>query len=197
MKSIANILVNGTFNDSILYNVTRDEENLIKGVPTLVVGWDRTKSMFPNISILDWKIDDDTYWTFGKRERRDRLEEDSVRFRSLATKRLIKKVKYVFFNVLTENSESKKNFMSSLGNPSKKYVYIENNMLYIYDEETSVVHGISLTDIEYEGGNPKIILSLLHRNESVTFITDTNSIPYEVRNILKNNRYIIPYLYSE
>lgn len=197
MKCLANILINGIYNDPDLYNVVNSEDDLIDEVPTLIVGWDRVKSMYESVNILDWQIDENTYWTFGKRERRDRLEEDAVRFRNMSMKHLIKSVKYEYFNILTASKDEKKEFLSNLKSVGKKFVYIENNMLYIYDKQEDVVYGLSLMDIEYEGGNPNKILAILHKNENVEFVKDSNDIPYSVKILLKNNRYIIPYLYSE
>ena len=58
MKYIANILTNRKFNDTELYNIVSKKEDLISDIPTLVIGWEFTKKMYPNANILDWKIND-------------------------------------------------------------------------------------------------------------------------------------------
>ena len=72
MKFIANILTDKPFTNAELYNVVSDKNNLIDGIPTLVIGWEYTKKMFNNANILDWEIDRNTYWTYGKREKRNK-----------------------------------------------------------------------------------------------------------------------------
>ena len=49
MKFIANILTDKPFKDNDLYNVVSDKNNLIGGIPTLVVGWEYTKKLYPMI----------------------------------------------------------------------------------------------------------------------------------------------------
>ena len=92
MKYIANILTSDPFSASELYNVTTERDSLIGGIPTLIIGWERAKSEYPDASIIDWKLDDDTYWTYGKYERRDKFEENTKRFGELALKKFIDKV---------------------------------------------------------------------------------------------------------
>ena len=92
MRYIANILTDKKFNDCKFYNVVSKKEDIIVGLPTLVIGWEFTKALYPEANIISWEIDKDTYWTFGNRERRQRYEESLVKFRELALNRLIKKV---------------------------------------------------------------------------------------------------------
>ena len=45
--------------------------------PTLIIGWEEVKSIYgKNISILEKQIDEKTFWTFDKTERRNDYEKD-------------------------------------------------------------------------------------------------------------------------
>ena len=94
MRFIANILTDKKFINSELYNVVDNKDKLIDGIPTLVIGWGFTKKMYPNASILNWSIDNNIYWTYGKREKRSRYEENIEKFRQFAISNFIKSVKY-------------------------------------------------------------------------------------------------------
>ena len=39
-------------------------------LPTLIVGWERVKKLYPKASILKKKIKDNLYWTFSPTEKR-------------------------------------------------------------------------------------------------------------------------------
>ena len=77
MNYLANVLTNEGFEDNPFYNVTGEVKNLQPDTPTLIVGWERAKELHPEASILKWKIDENTYWTYGKRVRRDKNETDA------------------------------------------------------------------------------------------------------------------------
>jgi hypothetical protein len=44
-------------------------------IPNLIIGWDLTKKLFPETSILKKKIKDNVYWTFSTTEKRTIFEE--------------------------------------------------------------------------------------------------------------------------
>ena len=100
MKYIANILTNRKFSDCTLYNVVLDKKDLIEGIPTLVIGWEYTKKNFSEANILDWRIDNKTFWTFGNRERRQRYEETIIKFRKYVINNLVKSIKYKYISLI-------------------------------------------------------------------------------------------------
>ena len=93
MKFIANILTDKPFKDNDLYNVVSDKNNLIDGIPTLVVGWEYTKKLYPEASMLNWEVGNNVYWTYGNREKRNKYEENIATFRQLTLTKIIKTLK--------------------------------------------------------------------------------------------------------
>lgn len=155
MRFIANILTDKKFINSELYNVVDNKDKLIDGIPTLVIGWGFTKKMYPNASILNWSIDNNIYWTYGKREKRSRYEENIEKFRQFAISNFIKSVKYKFYNLLIINNDEKDYIVSLLSKSDGSIVYINYNMVYILDNNKGLVIGFSLRDIDYIGKDRK------------------------------------------
>lgn len=195
MKIIANILTRNLFKDSELYNIVSDKEKIIKCIPTLVVGWDLTKEQYPNASILDWKIDENTYWTFGNRERREIYEERVPTFRALAMNRLVKSIKYKYFNILTASDDEKVGFFKYIDENAGLETYLNADMAYIFNPTINNVTGISLRDIDYVGGNRKQFLAILYSNTKI--LNNANDdLSWNVKNGLRNYTYVIPCLCS-
>ncbi len=199
MRFLANILTDSKayFNGNVLYNVVKSETELLPNIPTLIVGWDKAKGLYPNASILNWEIDNMTYWTYGRRVKREKFEEDVDKFRKIVFDRVSKSVKYEFFSVLTATTEEKKVFYAHLKNDSPKYMLLKNNMVYIYAVDSNKTIGINLSDVDYEGGDRTKLLRSLFSNKKITIVKEQDYISSETRELINNKRYIIPYLSSK
>ena len=79
MNYLANIYTKSKLDIEPFFNVVDDENKLIDGIPTLIIGWDSVKSLYGDINILDKKVKDNIYWTFGKRERRNVMEKNKIK----------------------------------------------------------------------------------------------------------------------
>lgn len=196
MQYIANVLTKEKFDEKTYYNVVDDETKLIDGIPTLIVGWEWAKSLHPDASILNWKIDDNTYWTYGKRVRREANEGDIKRFKKMILERVVEKADYWFFNVLTATKEEKVKFNITLSDSRRKFVLISNDMAYIFFPETSETIGVSLYDIDYSGVGRERLLKTLKNNSATTIVSERDFVSFETREFINNKKYIIPYLSS-
>lgn len=196
MKYIANVLTEEKFDENTYYNVVKDKENLIEGLPTLIVGWEKAKEMYPEASILNWKINDDVYWTYGRRVKRERNENDIKSFKKLILSRVIEKADYWFFNVLTATKEEKIKFNITLSDSRRKFVLISNDMAYVFFPDTSETIGVSLFDIDYSGVGREKILNIFKKNAATTIVNERDFISFETRELITNKKFIIPYLSS-
>ena len=196
MKYIANILTDKPFIDNELYNVVDSKDKLIGDIPTLVVGWDYTKMLYGNASILDWSIDRNTYWTYGKREKRNRYDENIVNFRKLAMTKFIKSVKYKYYSIITISDEEKKYILGLLSKDEGSNIYLANDMVYVLDNANNVVIGFSLKDIDYVGKDRKKIFSRIYKNKNNVLIDVKDSLSYDAKSALNGYSYVIPYLYG-
>ena len=196
MTYLANVLTVENFDDHTYYNVVSNPKNLIDGIPTLIVGWETAKELHPEASILNWKIDNNTYWTYGKRVKREKNETDIKTFKELVMSRATKNIEYFFFNVLTATVDEKRRFNIILSDSMRKYALISNGMLYVYFPETSEVIGVSLTDIEYSGIDSGKLLKKVHNNRAIKIVEERDFVSFETRDLIKNKKYMIPYLSS-
>lgn len=197
MKYIANILTDEPFGDGELYNIVRDSAELVHGIPTLIVGWVKTKQEYPNASIIEWEIADNVYWTYGKYEKRDKYEANVKKFQDLAFKKFIESLEYVFYDVLLTESTKFSSFITSLSSGTRKTVYVTGDMMYIYYDGTDKVVGLSLRDCDYLDENlKKAIFSSIYNSKSVNLLKNNEEISREIRFKAKGRAYILPYLYS-
>lgn len=196
MRFIANILTDKPFTNSELYNVVSKKENLIDNIPTLVIGWEYTKKNFPEASILNWEINENFYWTYGKREKRNKYEENIEKFRQIALTKFVKSVKYTFLSLITISEDEKEYILRLVSKEDGSFIYMNYDMIYIFDSDNNVVIGFSLRDIDYIGKNRKGILSKIYRNTKNVLIEVKESLSWETKNALRNYSYVIPYLYS-
>lgn len=196
MNYLANIYTKSKIDIEPFFNVVDDEKKIIDGIPTLIIGWDSVKSLYGDINILDKKVKDNIYWTFGKRERRNVMEVDVQKFKKKAMSIVSNNVKYKFFNILTAKNDKKKSFYMLLKDTRHKTIFSFNNMLYIYIDGTDTVVSISLRDVDYIGGDVKKIFSTLYNNKFVKVANDNDLKDTNAKLFFKDNIYLIPYIFS-
>lgn len=197
MKYIANILTQEPFSDAELYNVVKDRKGLIPGIPTMIVGWDLTKSEYPDASIIEWKVADDVYWTYGKYERRDKYEINVKKFQDLAFKKFIDTLEYVFYDVLITQNARFESFIASFSSPVPKTVYVTGDMMFICYDGAKKVVGLSLRDCDYlDDSLKKRIFSAMYNSQSVNILKNNDDISKQLRFKARGKAYILPYLYS-
>ena len=197
MKYIANILTDEPFNEGELYNVVRGKEELVPDIPTLIIGWERTKTEYPDASIIEWKVADNVYWTYGKYERRDKYEVNVKKFQDLSFKKFVESLEYVFYDVLLTPPERFESFLASLGSDNQKTIYVTGDMMYLYYNGTNKVVGLSLRDCDYLNEfTKKRIFSSVYNSNTVNLLKNNDEISKEIRFKAKGRAYILPYLYS-
>lgn len=197
MKYIANILTDEPFSEAELYNVVRDSDSIISDIPTLIIGWDKTKELYPDASIIEWKIAENVYWTYGKYEKRDKYEVNVKKFQDLAFKKYVDSIKYVFYDVMLEGENRFAKFIELLASKVQKTIYTAGDMMYIYIDNAKKVVGVSLRDCDYTDETyKKRIFSAMYNNPSVTFLKNNDAISKEVRFKTRGMVYILPYLCS-
>ena len=197
MKYIANILTDEPFSEAELYNVVQDSDSVVPDIPTLIIGWEKTKELYPDASIIEWKVDENVYWTYGKYERRDKYEVNVKKFQDLAFKKYVDSVNYVFYDVILEGEGRFAKFIELLLSDTQKTIYVTGDMMYIYIDCTRKVVGLSLRDCDYiDETYKKRIFSAIYNNSSVTLLKNNDAISKEVRFKTRGRAYILPYLYS-
>jgi hypothetical protein len=191
---IGNIVTNKKIDDQN-FKVCRKIDTIKKGVPTLIIGWDKTKETFGDkVSIIKKQIDEDTEWTFSPTERKVDFEKDLSDFIERCYKNIFNGVTYLYVDFI---HGSKKNIIKII---RKLYTsdniityYHDDRMLYILVE--GVILGIDLEVVEYIGHDRDKIINKV-KAISQQFLTENEIfIKYEYFLPKLNNDYrFIPYL---
>lgn len=178
-----------------LFNVTDDYNNIIEGLPTLIVGWKDVKEIFENkrkISILDKRIDNNLYWTFTKYERRIDYDKDIEFFIKYCIKLIENDIEYEYLNLLTNRYSRVKKLIKYLTSKNVSYIYIyKNSFIYIFSKNKIV--GIDFNAIDFLKINRKKVYKILYSNNNKLFFSD-DFLTKTTRLIIRQNK-IIPYLY--
>lgn len=176
-------------------DVTKNIGSIDNFIPTLIIGKKKAEEIYgkENIKVLDKKITDNVSWTFDKVERRNEYERDLKTFNDSLIKTIKKNIKYEFFNIYIEPISRIKKLISFIKSPKIKYIYIFNDHIYMYYK--NIVYGISLSDIQYLGINKNRILRLLNSNSSNIIVENHDFLSKKMRQIIKEDKILIPYLY--
>lgn len=197
MRFIANILTNRKFEDSDFYNVVSKKDDLIDNIPTLVIGWELTKTLYPEANIISWEIDDNTYWAYGNREHRQRNEETLKKFKDMAINKFIKSIRYKFINIAVDDNNIAS--LEFLLNNCSVNVYISNDIIYVSSSNSQLtnytwVYGFSIRDYEYLGFNRKDLFNKIYKSRA-NIISTKDSLTWDIKLALANRAYVIPCLY--
>jgi hypothetical protein len=192
---IANIVSNNNISISEEFNVVESIDDIIYGLPTLIVGFDYVNKHYPDFNILDKQLEPNLYWTVKKTERRDKHVEDLTWFINKVYNDLTKDIKYVFIDPLQYNSKSLYKIVRKLYSIEKLITLLNDDMVYIYGE--NFIFGVDLKLMKYIGYDKIKLINKIKKISSV-FLDEKNTI-IEYKNHLNNLGYEIkylPFLYS-
>jgi len=102
-----------------------------KGLITVYVGWELAKEK--GASILNKKINENTYWTFLPTEKRKVFEDDLKTFKNIVVEKIKKEVVFNNINVLDFSTKEDltnfliENFSSFIGYLYKRRIYFYND----------------------------------------------------------------------
>jgi hypothetical protein len=193
MEYIANIVTKNKIEVSSFFNVTSKFSDINTNIPTIIIGWNEVKQLFPKQDILNPNIDENIIWTFSKREKRYQYEKDIVKFINNVIKSIDDKIKYCFFNYILSEQNRRDKFI--------KYVqsglcslYYNSRFLYIYSIRDKITIGVSLNDLSYIGIKPKEFILMLNKNNNNIICDNLNCIASDSLSLIKDNTKIIAYL---
>jgi hypothetical protein len=191
---IANIVSDNNLNVSCDFNVVKSLDNIIQGLPTLIIGWEYIKKNYPDYDIIDRKLSENLYWTFKKTEKRDFYEEDLYKFVQNTYQNLISDVEYIFVDPILLKRKSLVKILKKIYN-SNIISYLHDNMIYIYLDK--YIFGIDLNLLDFIDIDRQKILNKINKI-STTFLHKKDIfIEYKekVQNLDNQVKYI-PYLHS-
>ena len=176
-------------------DITQQLDITDKTTPTLIIGKQNAEKIYgkENVHVLDKKIEDNVYWTFGKLERRNDFERDLLSFNKMLVKKLFKSVQYEYFNVYTSGYSDIKALLTKIDRNKGNVCYVSDRDLYLLIENS--VYGISFRDLNYIGVDKEKVINRIKRNRSNKIITNDYFISKNMKKYINNATFMVPYIY--
>lgn len=192
---IANIVSHNSIPVSDDFNVVRTLDEIIQGLPTLIVGWELVKKYRPDFNVLNKKIEENLYWTFMRSEKRDAYEEDLIYFKHAVYEELIKNFDYIYVDVIQYKPRVLRKIVKKIHNLKKIISYHHDNMIYVYGE--NLIFGVDLELLDFVGLDKDKIIKKVQILSDVFLTKDSIFIEYKqsIQNLDFQVKYI-PFLYS-
>lgn len=192
---LGNIVSTTKINVSDDFNVVKSMDEIIHGLPTLIIGFDIAVKSYPNLDVISRKADENVYWTFKRTEKRDIFEEDMYNFTHLCYYSLVSDITYYFIDPLSLSKRSIKKIIRKIKLFNNPIIYRNDDMVYIYGEK--LIFGLDLSLLEFVGLKKERVLSKLSKINQVLLGDNQIFIEYKKRvENLDNQVKFIPYLYS-
>lgn len=192
---VANIVSSNNINVSEEFNVVQSMDEIIHGLPTLIVGFDYVNKHYPDFNILDIELEPNLYWTVKKTERRDKHAEDLTWFINKVYNDLTKDIKYIFIDPIQYKSKSLWKIIRKLYSIKNLVTFVNGDMIYIYGDK--FIFGVDLKLMSYIGIKKDKIKNKI-KSKSPVFLEE-NDILIEYKNYIEELGYqikFLPYLYS-
>jgi hypothetical protein len=191
----ANIVSTTQINVSDDFNVVQSMDEIIHGLPTLIIGFDLTDKLFPNYDVGEIKVTDNIYWTTKRTENRDKHNFEFEWFKFFVYHELVKNINYVFLDPIQYKKKSLLKILKKIYNLKNKITYQHNDMLYIYGD--GFVFGVDLKLLKYIGLDIDKIKNKIIKLSSVFLSYDDIFIEYKnIIEDLENQVRFLPFLYS-
>ena len=102
-------------------------------IPTLFIGWENTKKILPQSSILNKKIADNLYWTFSPTEKRTIFENDLKSFIQKSYQDFTKNIPYYSLDPVILKIKTTEELLQKLQKFKESFTYLYGNrIVYIY-----------------------------------------------------------------
>ena len=196
MQKLGTIVSKRAIKDVVGFvEVVKDMESINDSTkPILVRGVEEAEKQGKEFSILNKRLDSNLFWTFGKTERRTDHERDIQNFYEYVLNKSIKNIKYYYINIFKLRYNKVKKLLDIIYNTNKKYIYINNDIIYIY--YNNYILGISLTMTDYMGVDRKKIIRKLRQNKYNIVYYHNTFLDEKMKEIANKKQYILPYFMS-
>ena len=177
------------------FNVVNSFDDIIKGIPTLVIGIDNATKSYGDLNYTDRKINDLNYWTFSKKEKRALFEEDLFYFIENSYKHLTSSIEYIFVDVILFNDGKIKKIIDKIKSFDDNITLLTDKMIYVYSDK--YIFGFDIRQIDFINGDIDKFIKKV-KSFSKDFLSN-NEILIEYKNnlgMLEDDLKYIPVLYS-
>lgn len=106
-------------------------------IPTIIIGWELTKTLFPDTSILSKKIKENIYWTFSPTEKRSVFEDDLKKFIEKSYKDFVKDIKFYDIDPILFKVNNISEYLEKIKIVANGFAYLYvNKIVYVYNNFT-------------------------------------------------------------
>jgi len=151
------------------FNLIKLTNEIIEGLPTLIVGLDNAKSFTDKISYLDRKINTNTFWTFTRLEKRDLFEEDLFYFIKFSYDELLKSANFKFIDLILSDSNEINKVFNNIKSSDRVITFSYENMVYVHINY--MIYGFDLRQVDYIGKSKNIFIDKI-KDMSDVFLSD-------------------------
>ena len=192
---IANIVTSNKVDVTDDINVVKELSDIIEGIPTLVTSYIWVSTNYDDYEIYDKKIEENLYWTFARTERRDIFASDVESFVTMANKKLIEDIDYIFIDLVQFHPTTIKKIVRKILSIDNKIAFKHKDMVYIYGDK--LIFGVDLDLVRYMGLDVEGIENKIKSRCSVFLENDEIFIEYKDNmERLDHSVKYIPYLYA-
>lgn len=192
--NVGNIITSSNIEEEN-FKVCKKLDNIDNSLPTLIIGWSKTKELFEDrVSILHKQIEENLYWTFSKRERKIDYEYDIDKFKDICYKNFGEEIIYIFIDIIHGKLSTNKKILNKIYSLDESISYItDKNMLYIFGD--NIIFGVDLNISEFVGiKKEKIIGRILNLPQSILIENEIFNKCKEFVKKLGNKQRLIPYI---
>jgi hypothetical protein len=125
-------IYNYDFSIPDFFNKTNEIDN---NEMTLIIGWKTAKQIYPDMSILNWKISENLYWTVEPNEDKMIFEKNLINFKNVCIDNIVSQYDYNYIDLLLNPNPQ-------LDLSSQTVILLRNNIFYIKNFKN--IYGISL-----------------------------------------------------
>ena len=192
---IANIVSTSKVEAPEEFNVVNSVNEIIDGLPTLIIGYDIVNNLFPDFDIINISLGENKYWTFKRTEKRDKYEADLKWFISKVYSDLTNDISYVFVDPIQYKGKTLIKIIKKIYSLKDPIAFLNEQMLYVYGE--SFIFGIDLKLLGFMGVDTDKIKTRINAISRV-FLQESKILIEYKKNIeaLDNKVRYLPYLYS-
>jgi hypothetical protein len=195
MKTLGYIVSKRKVNDCVEFVSVVDDITKVpnRDFPVLVVGMEEAKRLAGDFNILEKKLGENLFWTFGKTEKRTDYESDLTKFYRYVIGKEIDKLEYYYVNPFKLSLSKAKTLLNVLKNNSTKFIFVDRRMVYIYYD--NYVMGVSTQVLEYMGINRQKVLALVKSSHNSKICYNDSFLNANFRKIINDKKYATAYCY--
>ncbi len=193
---IGNIVSNTPLKVGEEFNIVDSLDDIIEGIPTLIVGHSIVEKNFGNdLDFIEREVNG-IFWTFTKEEQKKYHTPDLNKFIDFCFNTCVEKINYVFVDPVQFSKKKMRKVIYKILSINDPISYLsEKNMLYIFSDK--LIFGIDLKLISFIGMDENKIKCRV-KSISKTFL-EGNEILIEYKDYLerlRNQTKYVPFLHS-